>query len=158
MTYDIENLMDDIETFMKANINTKIAAINAEKADSTVLKTISDSAYFFQSLDERVTNFNPFVFYGLAANIESEGIGPAVSKILPINIAVITFDSNQANIGKRYLRYNRAIEEIFLEKWDQVSNNATKVKVRTPVLIDFTILNDSQPFRVVGVELEVTVA
>lgn len=154
MIYDIEDLMNDIEQLMKDHLNSKINQLNAEKGDSIVLNEIDDTAYIFQSLDERVMNYDPFVFYGLAASVESDGIGPAISKRLPIDIAVISFDKNKPNIGKRYLRYNRAIEEIFLENWDSFSNNAVKLKIKTPVLIDFTILNNSDPFRVVGVELE----
>ena len=31
MNYDMEDLLADIETLMKANLNTKIGAINTEK-------------------------------------------------------------------------------------------------------------------------------
>lgn len=156
--YDVEDLTDDIKALMVANLNTKIAAINAEKADSIVLKTIDDAAYIFQSLDERVMNYDPFVFYGLGASVESEGIGPAGSKMLPIDVAIISFDLNNPDIGKRALRYNRALEEIFLDKWADFSGNNAKIKVKAPVLIDFTLLNTSDPFRVIGVELEAHLA
>jgi len=158
MTYDTETFFDELQTFMIANLNTQITAINTEKADDIVLKSIDDSAYFFQSLDERVTNYNPFVFYGLAADVESDGIGPAIAKKLRVHISVISFDLNLPSIGKRYLRYNRALEEIFLSKWDRVTNHAIKIKIRNPILIDFTLMNTSDLFRVIGVELEANIA
>lgn len=155
--YDVETFFADLETFMKANLNTKIAAINTEKSDSITLATVADEAYFFQSLDERVANYNPIIFYGLTSDVESDGIGPYTSKKLKVNVTIIVNDQNLASLGKRYLRYNRALEEIFLENWDRAVNNGIKLKVTSPVLIDFTLLNDSQPYRVVGVELEANI-
>lgn len=154
MNYDVESLMADIERLMVNSLNSKILAINVEKADSIVLDTIADDAYIFQSLDERVMNRDPFVFYGLANSVEANGIGPAVSKKLKIHIAVISFAQNKSNIGVRYLRYNRAVEEAFLSQWDSFSSGGVKLKVTSPILIDFTLLNSSDTFRVVGVELE----
>lgn len=158
MKYDLENILDDVKTCMTTYLNTKIVAINTEKNDTITLKQVPAEGYFMQTLDERYSNFNPFVFFGISAGIEAEGIGPAVSKVIPIFITIINFDQNEADIARRYLRYNRALEEIFLENWDKISNNGTKIKVRSPVPIDFTLLNNSDPFRAIGTELEVTVA
>jgi len=154
MGYDVESLMTDIEGIMTAYLNDKIDAINTEKNDSIVLKNIDADAYIFQSLDERCMNYDPFVFYGLAGSVEANGIGPAISKKLLIDVSVITFDVDKANIGKRYLRYNRALEELFIEKWHGYCRAGVKLKVKAPIFVDFTLLNSSEPFRVVAVELE----
>jgi hypothetical protein len=65
MKYDLENLLDDIETVLKTNLNTKITQLNTEKSDAIVLRSVPSQAYFFETLDQRVANYNPFILYGI---------------------------------------------------------------------------------------------
>ncbi len=43
---DVEQVLDDIITFLKADLNCFINRINTEKADSITLDTVPDDAYF----------------------------------------------------------------------------------------------------------------
>lgn len=156
--FDLETFFDELEDFMKSNLNNSIAAINTEKSDSIVLKTIDDNAYTLQTLDERVVNYDPFVFYGMAADAEVLPTGPYTARIIKADIAIVAADENNPNIGKRFFRYARALEEIFLNNWNSIGNLGIKFKVSNPFLFEFELLNTTQTFRAVGVQLEAAIA
>lgn len=155
--YDIEALLGDIETFMKANLNTKLTAISTDKNDGISLLPVDSNGYFFQTLNDKVTNYDPFVFYGLQ-DIDNKGgqagIGPGTEKKYSISVMICVSDTGQdVNITKRVLRYSRALSELFETSWDRVGKSI-KLKVQSLVPIPFTDINTSENFRVVGVLLE----
>jgi hypothetical protein len=150
--YDAESLLSDIETFLKANLNTKISAITTEKNDGITLRTVDSGAYFFQVLDDKIANFNPIVVYGLT-DWQSDGIGPANAEKVAIEIAIIlTDDSQDANIGKKMLRYHRALTELFNENWAKIRSS---LKLKITSLPPITIgLNGQENARAVGIRVE----
>jgi len=155
--YDIETFFDQLETFLIANLNTKITAINAEKADSITLASVSSSAYFFLTLDEQVANYDPFIFYTIGG-ISSNGIGPGTGKTYLVDVALImTNDGVDSNSRKRTLRYHRAITELFEENYANIDKRVN-IKVESLEPITFAAQNDSQFYRAVGVQLQVTLA
>jgi hypothetical protein len=97
MAYDIEGLLTNIETILKANLNTKITAINSEKNDSIVLDSVLDASYQYD-MDDKEANYNPFMLiYPIPE--DSEGIGPCTSETIIINVNLIHTDSgNDINI------------------------------------------------------------
>lgn len=157
MAYDVENFFDELEDFMQANLNTRISAINTEKNDSITLDTVSSSAYFFLTLDETVANYDPFIFYSIGG-IESDGIGPHTGKTYLVDVAlVMTSDGVDSNSRKRTLRYHRALTEIFEENYQEI-NKRVNIKVNSLEPITFATQNDSQLYRAVGVQLQVTLS
>lgn len=70
--YDAETLLTDLLSIVKSNLNTKLNEIQAEKAallgdQNFVVPLINDSAWF-DTLDEKTANFDPYVYYGLNDN------------------------------------------------------------------------------------------
>ena len=155
MTYDLETLLDDIETLVKANLNTKIAAINSEKNDSISLATIDSEAYFFQSLDGKQINYTPFVAYGIS-NFDSPEDGGhygAAEIKVSIDVIVCLEDVGQdVNITKRMLRYQRALKEIIETNFDGLTSGV-KLSVQNQLPIDVALLNSSNMHKAIGITI-----
>jgi hypothetical protein len=152
MEVDIEILLDKIDTFLKANLNLQIASINLEKNDTLALATVSDDAYFFQTMNDRVANFDPFLFYGLD-NVDSEGIGPATRKTYSIQVIIVVTDTGQDELmGKRLLRYSRVLEDLFNNYWASIKSSVN-FKVQSLVPVAFSLVNSSDVYRAVGITL-----
>lgn len=157
MIYDIENFLDELETFLKDNLNTKIQSVNTEKNDSLTLSTIDSSAYFFQTMNDTVSNFDPFVYYGLQ-EIESIGMGPATMKKFIVVVAIILEDSAEdIKIGKRLLRYSKALSELVEAHYADITSHSLKVKIQNLTPISFKLIDTSENFRAVGIELDVNI-
>lgn len=153
---DVETILDQIETFLKANLGTKIVEINTEKADGITLATVDTDAYFMQTLNNKITNYNPFIFYGVADS-NSEGIGPATSRRYTFNVVIVAIDSGQDdNIGRIMLRYNRIFRELFEKNWAEISRS-DRFEVKSLEPIGFKLLNSSDDYRATGVELDLTI-
>lgn len=154
INYRIENFFTDLEAFLIANINTKIGDINTEYNDSVSLLTVDDNAYFFYTMNDKVANFDPIVYYGIADN-EVEAIGPLGNKKYKIMVLIGLADTAQdVQIGKRLLRYSRVLEDLFNDNWNSVGG---MIKVKVTNLI-FSPPQTSDQYRYAGVELEVNIA
>jgi len=153
LKYDIESLLADIKTIVSDNFNTKVAAINAEKADGVSLDTLDASAYFLQQLNGRMANWNPICLYGVD-NIETVTRGPLSSQKVVCSVVIVAIDTGEEiECGVRMLRYQRVLQEIFAEKWNE-GRNGVKLEIRSLVPIPLTDMNTSNRYRAVGVELE----
>lgn len=150
---DIEVLVGQVAAYMIANFNTKVAAINSEKADALSIKTVSDGAYFIQTLNENVANYDPYVFIGVMDPVGGESNGFESSQIVPINVALAIADSGtDPNLWRKLYRYQRALKEMFENDWNK--SNSTRFKVRAyflPIPVQYKV-------QQVGVELEATFA
>lgn len=149
MRTDFETICDDVKTILAANLNTKLAAIDADKDDGIELDTISSSAYFFQDLNGVQVNYNPFVFYGLI-NVEGEGIYGATQSKMEMFIAVAMEDNGEnVSVSRRLFRYQRAVREVLEEKFDSLPCGA-KMRVQSQVPIELRLMNSSLPHRAIG--------
>jgi hypothetical protein len=118
MTFDIESLLASVESFTKANLHPKLDAISSEKGDGLVLKPIADKAYFIQTLNEQVANYDPYVYIGITDPPQVSVNGPAIARTYTVNVALVIADSGQdRSLWKRLSRYQRAFEEIFRDGW-----------------------------------------
>lgn len=152
MALDVETVLDSIETFLKANLNTQIGLMNTEKGGSIVLKTVANEAYIFQSLNNEAANFNPFVFFGVESST-TEGIGPVTAKRYTANaIIVLSDDGNDTDVGRRVLRYGRVFEDLFNANYDKIQKEL-KFEVKSLEPITFQLINSNDTYRAVGVEL-----
>jgi hypothetical protein len=150
--YDIEEYLLQIETYLKANLNTEISAMNLEKNDTIILKTVSDSAYFIQTLNDSVANYNPHVLLGVD-EIQATPIGPATVKAVTFSIIIILQDSiEDLSIGRRMLRYGRVLEDLFNRGFNAIFPHAS-FKVLSLVPIAITAVNSNDPYRAVGVQV-----
>lgn len=155
--YDAESLLVDIEALLKADLNAKIAEISAEKADGLELKSVPAAAYFFQTLNEKCANFNPFVIYGITDGTE-EGVGSSVAETVVMEVAIVVVDNGQDHaIGKRLLRYRRALSEVFSDKWAEM-RYSVKLKVKSLSPVSLRLIDSSESYQAVGVRIEADLA
>jgi hypothetical protein len=151
--YDAEMLLADVRSIVADNFNTKVAAINAEKNDGISLDTLNSSAFFMQQLNGNLANYNPICFYSLD-NIETVSSGPLASHRFSISVLIIAIDTGEeVECGVRMLRYLRALEEIFKEKWNE-NRHGIKLQIQSLVPIPLTELNSTNSYRATGVVLE----
>lgn len=148
--YDLETFVKDIETVLKADLNTYIIAINTEKADWN-LSLIDAKAYIFQSLDDKVINFSPCVFY-YVDDIVSTGIGPATMEEISVEIVVILSDTKDGKTYFRLLRYLRALKELFNAKFNAIQSHK-KIKIDSLVPIQFALQNSSNFVHAIGIKV-----
>ena len=150
--YDIENFFNDLETYLKSSLNSKITEINTEKNDGITLNPVANDAYFFLNLDESVANYDPFIFYTIAG-VESDGIGPHTGKSYLIDVALIMSNpGNDADARSRTLRYHRALEELIESAFSKITDSIN-LKVNSLEPVTFASQEDSRLFRAVGVQL-----
>ena len=151
--YDTESLLADIKTIISANFNAKVTAINLEKNDGISIDTLDSNAYFLQQLNGRMANYNPICLYGVES-IESSSRGPLSSKKVEISVIIIAIDNGEeVEISARMFRYQRALEEIFQEKWN-AGSYPVKFEIKSLVPIPFQDLNTSNSYRAIGLLLE----
>lgn len=157
-TYDIESFFNDLETFLVANLNTKLAALDTEKNDGISLTTLASNAYFFSSMGEEVANMNPFVYYDIDSMKETGSVYAATTKGFIANVIVVLSDEgNDPDIAKKLLRYQRALIELFESNFSNVCPVA-RIQVSGLQPISFQLRNRPCMDRAIGVSLEVTIA
>lgn len=150
--YDMEDFFDDLLAFMQDNLNTKIDELNTEKGD-TLLQNIADEAYVFQTLDNGLVNYDPFLFYGFTI-LEQRAEYGFSAKILQVEVTIImAADPSGDDETHKLLRYSRVLQELFEKNWNKV-NKRVKLKVTSLEPIGFSLVNSSQPYRAIGVYLE----
>lgn len=156
MSFDIEKLIVDLDTFFKANLNSRITAINAEKNDSIVLASIDSAAFIVGDQDTKNKSYNPYVLIELE-NVTSEFRGRAIAENYEIVILMFLQDDyNIIDNWKLTLRYWRAIKETALAAWDKVARGMqADVSSLTPV--DIQVNNSSNPMKVFGARISFTI-
>lgn len=154
---DIEAVLGLIETFIKANLNTKLAALDTEKSDGITLATIATDAYFLETLDRGVASHKAFIVYGIEAG-EAVGIGPGTSEKWKIFVVLVLSDEgSDTQIVKRLLRYQRGLKEIFETSWASITT-AVKFKIASLRAVPIELFDSSFPCRAIGIVLETTLA
>jgi len=156
MKFDLECFLDNLEQFLKDKLNDRLIAIDAEKNSGWTTELVDPEAYVFQSLDNMPVNFDPILFYGVS-QMPSKGIGPATAKNPKIEISVIKADDEVKTIGKKLLRYQRALEEIFEENFYKINNVRPKIEISSLQPISFKMQNSGEQFRAIGIEIELSI-
>lgn len=158
MTYDIETLLIEIDTMLKANLNTEIEAVSNDKADGLSLPLIGENAYAIQSLDDKVQNYDNYVFTQVT-DIKTIGTGPNTSEDYTIGVWIVAGGTaNQLQQSQRMFRYLRALKRTFEKYWDKTSSLKIKLKIESIPPQDVINLNTSKYFRVVGVQITGAIA
>jgi len=112
---DSEIIMDALETFLKANLNTQITAMNTEKGGSITLASIGNEAYFFQTLTNLIANFTEFLVFG-EERIEVDQITSASGQAYRYIVSIILVDSDNnedETITRKLFRYRRVLVDLF---------------------------------------------
>ena len=156
MTFDIECFIDNLEIFLKNNLNDALAVIDAEKNSGWTTEPIDPEAYVFQSLDNLPINFDPILFYGIS-EIKGEAIPSATSAIYSIEVSVIKTDDESKTIGRKLLRYQRAMKSIFEKNYFIINNVRPKIEIKSLQPISFRMQNSSNQFKAIGIEIELSI-
>jgi len=152
---DLETVCDGAMAILKAGLNTKLTAIGSEKNDGITCKPINDNAYFFQDLNNALTNFDPFVLYGGSITGTKADFGRA-SQDMTIYFLIVFADNGVAATSRIATRYLRALKETFEESWNLV-NNGIKLEIINLDVIDLEALNSSTPYKCAGINLTASI-
>lgn len=152
MKYDTERLLDDLLAIMKSNLNTKISEIQAEKdtllgAGNFAVPLIDDNAWF-DSLDDKTVNFDPYVYYGVNDNNVIELAGAESSEVQVFFTVVLHYNGSDASMFRKMLRYIRALQEVVGANFDAISC-ASNLTVSTVTPTDLKDL-DGDTFHKIG--------
>lgn len=155
--YDLENLLDDVLAIMNTNLNTRISAIEAEKAaaGSALSPTLAPIAKFYrQTWVDDILNQPVSVFYGIE-DVQANDGGGEVAEIVKIFCEVVLVDNGMTNdTSTRILRYARALREIFKENFGEIQQ-VGNTKIETVRPISFRLALDSNDeIKIGGVSLQ----
>lgn len=163
MRYDPENLMADIKVILVANLNTAIAAVEAEKIaqglPTTNLASVdTTNGYYEQNWSDKILQSSPAIFFGIE-EIITEGIGPASSQKIKVFVELVLSDSGMDTLGKnRIHRYARAIKDVFEANFGKFPGGS-QIKIETVRPISFKLdLNSSEEIKVGGVSITTSLA
>lgn len=162
LKYDVENLLADLKKILVANLNTAIAAVEAEKIaqglPATGLLPIDTTlGYFEQTWSDAILNITPALFFGLE-EAQAVGIGPATSEKLKFFVEVIVLDSGMDVLTKnRVHRYSRALKDVMEANYDRIPSSS-KIKVETVRPIAFKLdLDSSEEYKVGGISITTSI-
>lgn len=124
--YDEEQMIRDIETLYKAELNNEIDLINTEKGEvpgnTLFLEQIASDKYIFETLDSRVNNFKGFfILYGLVDTPVAEAQFNNFVDGVTVTFQVATFDKGEkerSNTMYKLLRYRRALKQVIMNSTD----------------------------------------
>lgn len=151
--YDLEQLLFDLRDICKANLGTKLAAIDTEKNDGTTMSVPAQTAYFFQSLTKnQAAAEDVFVFFGMDDPI-ADGLGPmTIEEVEIFFIVMLKQTAESEQYLQRMLRYTRALKEIFQENFNSTPmKNKLRVSSLSPV--SFNIAGVTSTFMGAGVKV-----
>lgn len=153
--YDVEQFLNDLATTLQASLNTQIDAVTTDKADGMTLKHVdATNAYFLQTLNEKVANYDPFILYGIDKS-PTDAIGPTSAKKYSITIVLTLADEGtDLKIVTRLLRYQRAMVEVLEANWDKIGDGL-KLKLDELAPVAWTQQNSNANFQSIGVGIEV---
>ena len=155
--YDVETFMEELEALLKANLNTYISEMNADKEGPDLLN-INDSAYYIQTLNDAVVNYDDFVFV-FEDGVSTNGTGPDnLDTYTVIACVVSNFGNEQIKYAhKKMFRFREILKRILQDKQGSIGRPASiKVSSLSPFAV--SLLNRSEPQMGVGVSLEVSFA
>lgn len=153
--YDLENLIDDIESHLQSYLPAQISDMNTEKNDGIVLDSILNEAMFLYSMGDQMNSVDPFLLIAPGTSPEAIGQGPQLAVKYLIDIVIVKADpGTDPQIFRRLMRYQRVLSDLFQKTWSQLGH-MVEFKVHgilpTPV---FALQSEDYPVRAVGVTLE----
>lgn len=159
--YDAERLLDDVLAIVKANLNSKINEIQAEKQSllgsaNFVVPTIHEGAWF-DSLDQKVSNFDPYVYYGVNDKTVIELASAEGAELTIFFTVVLHYDGDDVAMYRKMLRYIRALQEVISANFDAIPEVA-RLTVRTISPADLKDLDESTFHKIGGVAISTAIA
>ena len=105
---------------IKTNLNTRIAAINAEKNDGITLRSLDSNAYYYEDFGQDQPVYDPVVIFAVNPE-EAETLAGESHEELSVSIQMVISSQAVASsetLFKTIARYRRAIKES-LKAWRQ---------------------------------------
>jgi len=159
--YDTERLLNDLKEIVQSNLNTKINEIQAEKAtllgaSNFAVPEVHDDAWF-DSLDDKTVNFDPYVYYGVSDNTVIELAGAETSDVSIFFTVVLHYNGSDAAMFRKMLRYIRALQEIVAENFDAIPC-ASNLTVKTISPTDMKDLDGDTFHKIGGVVINTAIS
>ncbi len=159
MTFDAEDLLDSVLSIMTDGLNTKIAAVEAEKTTKGKpigLTAVDSNAYYRQTWNDKILQYTPAIFYGIENTASTSVAGVTATQYFIFAEVVISDSGNDDQVVNRILRYTRALKELFEEQFGKVAE-AGKIKIETVRPVSFKLEEDnSNEVKVGGISITLT--
>jgi len=128
--YDVEKFCRDALAIIKSKLNTKISAINSEKAD-VAIDSIGTDAWFNSMIPANFTA-PVFVIWGLTDQSPTDFEPEATLSKVTLSFEIGLADKNWADLEcfYRLLRYQRALTEVVNEN-SQLFGNGRQPKIES---------------------------
>lgn len=155
-SYDVEDLVQDVENFVKPRLNAEIALVESEKVSAgrpaSGIQDIPDEAYYQFGWTNEVLNRD----VGLIISpdiVASEGHGAFTKLTVEVDIAVvITGTQNDPFANQKALRYAKALKQVFEKNWGKVAPGIVREKIETTGPVDLKVTGRSnEPVKAAGV-------
>jgi len=111
---DEEDLIKSLQAYVKANLNTKIAAINTEKDDFDIDTITADDDHYVYAGELLDLPDHIFVNFAIEGEIETKSNFDDIASIPVIMVEVVFDNPKKANTYFKSLRYMRALYETIL--------------------------------------------
>ncbi len=112
----IEDLRDYYLNLFQNQLDAKLAAITAERADDVELDTFEAEQYT-NTLNEKVMNYESFIFYGFPVidSVNNAG-GCETPQRITMSVAVVFCNPEDGRLAEtQIMRYTRALSEVAAE-------------------------------------------
>ena len=154
MSYEIEDFLTDLEAYYKANLNTAITAKNTAKGD-TLLSSLNNSAFFIQTLDERVANYDPFFMIQAGNATLDDSVRGSAVETYPVAVMIALANTNLSDkTAARIFRYNSILKDLALKGFWKVAKKP--FKVQSVDLMGLVEMDSSRTVLSTGLTLEVS--
>jgi hypothetical protein len=152
----METVAEQLKAILVADFNNKLTEISTEKGDSVELPSVDDEAYAFQTMDNKVINYDPFICYGVE-DVENISNQQSSAEDVTYSAVIVLGDNGRQDINRIMLRYSRALKEVFEANW-QNYNTGTNIEVSRSTVIPLEALDSSATYKAVGVQLKVVLS
>lgn len=159
--YDIENLVADVQALLVANLNTYVAAVEAEQVAAGLPAcsppAIASDAYFTFGWNDKALNKKQGVGIFIGDH-STEGEGAMLKERWVIDVGVyLSGTQNDPKATQKLLRFTKALKLLFTEKWGKLGPAVSREKLETVGPIDFKFNGDSSDdCKIAGVSLSLT--
>ncbi len=135
---DLETLLQGIITFLKANLDGAIDAINTKKADAITLEKPVDASYCLQFLQDKALNQDSPIFVIVCADSpDTQQMAQSIKESHSIWILIgMERDPNVADDDDnhiRLLRYRQVLKTLLAANWNKIINGVQfKIEIGPP--------------------------
>ena len=150
--YDEEDLLRSLQLFVKNNLNTNIALINAEKTDFDIDEITADDAHYVFSGELLDLPNHAFVNFSIDGQIEIKSNQDDKISLPTIAIEVVFDNPKSPNTYFKSLRYMRALYQTIL-KYETSTNEVDEVQIVQ--LVPMVISSIKRELVISGVRLSI---